>query len=62
MLRGLHREARHRELADVEIHAAEGAEEDFLRRQIHEYRIDPIDLHRAVHQRAHPIVVPDHHR
>src|SRR5262245_38519503 len=56
---GLHREARHRQFADVEIHAAEGAEEDFLGRQVHEHRIDAVDLHRAVHERTHPVVVAD---
>ena len=61
-LRRLHREARHRQFADVEIHGAEGAEEDFLRRQGHEHRVDAIDLDRPVEQRARPVVIADRHR
>ena len=61
-LRGLDREARHRQLADVEIHGAEGAEENLLRRQRHEHRIDAVDLHRAVEQRAGAVVVADRDR
>ena len=61
-LGGLHREARHRQLADVEIHAAERAEKDFLRRQIHEHRIDAVDLDRAVHERTHAVVIADRDR
>src|SRR5262249_3636543 len=56
---GLHREARHRQLADVEIHAAERTEEDFLGWQVHEHGTDAVDLHRAVHERTHPVVVAD---
>jgi hypothetical protein len=56
---GLDREARHRQFTDVEVHAAEGTEEDFLGRQVHEHRIDAVDLHRAVHERTHPVIVAD---
>jgi hypothetical protein len=45
--------------ADVEIGVAEGAEEDLLRLQQHEHRIDAVDLHAAIDQRAHPVVVAD---
>ena len=62
VLGGLHREARHRQFAEVEIDVAEGTEEDFLRRQIHEHRIDAIDLNRAVHERTHPVVITDRDR
>ena len=58
-LGGLHREARQRQFADVEVHAAEGAEEDLLGRQVHEHGIDAVDLDRAVHQRTHAVVVAD---
>jgi hypothetical protein len=61
-LRGLDREARHRQLADIEVDGAEGAEEDLLRRQRHEDRIDAVDLHRAVEERAHAIVITDRDR
>ena len=57
--RGLHRRARHRQFADVEILAAEGAEEDLLGRQRHEHRIDAVDLHRAVDHGTHPVVIAD---
>ena len=58
-VRGLHREAAHRQFADVEIGVTEGTEEDLLRLQQHEHRIDAVDLHAAVDQRAHPVVVAD---
>ena len=38
---------------------AKRAEEDFLRRQRHEHRIDAVDLHGAVDQRAVAVVVAD---
>ncbi len=57
--RGLHREARQRALADVEVLVAERAEEDFLRIELHENRIDAVDLHRAVDQRAIAVIVAD---
>jgi hypothetical protein len=56
---GFHREARHREFANIEIHAAERTEEDFLGRQVHEHRIDAVDLDRAVHQRTNAVVIAD---
>ena len=61
-LRGLDRVARHRQFADVEIHGAERAEENLLRRQHHENGVDSVDLHGAVKQRARPVVVADGHR
>ena len=62
VLRGLHREARERQFADVEFGRAEGAKEDFLRRQGHEDRIDAVDAHGAVDQRARAIIVADRDR
>ncbi len=56
---GLHREARHRQLADVEVLAAEGPEENLLGRQVHENGIDAVDLDRAVHEGTHAIIVAD---
>src|SRR5437868_3994865 len=58
-LRHLDRKARHGQFADIEIHAAKSAEENFLRRQIHEYWIDAVDLDGSVHQWPHPVVVAD---
>ena len=56
-LRGLHRRARQRQLADVELGMAERAEEDLLRLERHEHRIDAVDLHRAVGERARAVVI-----
>ena len=61
-LRGLDREARHRQFADVEIHGAKGPEENLLRRQLHEDGLDAVDLHRAVEQRTGPVIIADRHR
>ena len=58
----LYGEARQRQFADVEIHAAESAEEDLLRRQVHEYGINAVDLDRAVHERTHAVIATDRHR
>ena len=58
-LRRLHRVARHRQFADVELGGAEGAEENLLRHELHVDRIDAVDLHRAVEQRAVAVVVAD---
>jgi hypothetical protein len=58
----LDREARHRQLADIEILAAKCAEEDFFRRQIHEDRIDAVDLDSPIHERTNSVVVADGHR
>jgi len=41
--------------------SSKSAEEDFLRRQIHENRINAVDPHGSVHQRADPIIVADSH-
>ncbi len=59
--RGLDREARHRQFADIEVDRPEGAEEDLLRRQLHEHRIDPVDLNGAIEQRARPVIVTNRH-
>ena len=56
-LRGLHRGARQRQLADVELGMAERAEEDLLRVERHEHRIDAVDLHGAVGERAGAVIV-----
>src|SRR6185312_10050251 len=56
---GLDRVAAQRQLADIELGLAEGAEEDFLRLQHHEDRVDPVDLHRAVEERPHAVVIAD---
>jgi hypothetical protein len=61
-VRRLDREAAHRQLANIEVGVAERAEKDFFRFQQHEHRIDAVDLHRAIHQRAHPVVVADGNR
>src|SRR5262249_45421908 len=58
-VRRLYREAAHRQFADIEVSMAERAKEDFLGLQQHEHWIDPVDLHAAVDQRAHPVVVAD---
>src|SRR5437870_2533449 len=62
VLGGLYGEARQRQFADVEIHAAESTEEDLLRRQIHEYGINAVDLDRAVHERTHAVIATDRDR
>src|SRR5882757_479821 len=56
---GLDGEARERELADIERRLAKGAEEDLLRAERHDDRVDAVDLDRAVDQRPGPIVVSD---
>src|SRR5271169_2696045 len=58
-LRGLDREARHRQFAAVEFGMAEGAEEDFLRIERHENWIDAIDLYQPVRKRPGAIIVAD---
>ncbi len=58
-LRRLHRVARHRQFADIELGGAEGAEENLLRHELHIDRIDAVDLHRTVDQRAGAVVVAD---
>src|SRR5206468_12191114 len=45
----LHRQAAERELADVEVGLAKGAEEDFLRLERHEDRLRAVDSDGAVH-------------
>jgi hypothetical protein len=40
----------------------EGAEENLLRIQQHELRIDAVDLHQAIDQRTHPVIVADRDR
>src|SRR6516165_138375 len=55
----LDREARQRQLANVEIDTAKCAKEDLLGRQAHEDRVDAVDLHDPVHQRANPVVISD---
>jgi hypothetical protein len=40
----------------------ESTEENLLRIQQHELRIDAVDLHRAIDQWTHPIVVADRDR
>ena len=42
--------------------APEGAKEDLLGRQIHEYGIDAVDRHLAVDQRTHAVIIADCHR
>jgi hypothetical protein len=59
VLRRFDREARQRQFADIEFGGAEGAEEDLLRRQRHENRINTVDPHRAVDQRARAVIVAD---
>ena len=61
-LRRLHRVARHRQLANVELGGAEGAEENLLRHELHIDRIDAVDLHRTVDQRAGAVVIADRDR
>jgi hypothetical protein len=60
-LRRLHRMARQRQLADVELGVAEGAEEDLLRRQRHVDWIDPVDLDGAVDQGPGAVIVANGH-
>src|SRR5581483_658278 len=55
-LRGLDREARQRQLADVEFRLAKGAEENFLRRKRHAGRLDAVDLYGSVDQCTRAIV------
>jgi hypothetical protein len=57
--RGLDGEARQRQLADVEIGRAEGAEEYLLRRQRHEHGIDAVDANGPVDQRTVAVIVAD---
>ena len=56
---GFEREARQRQLANVEIHGAEGAEENFFGHEFHEHRIDAVDFDRSVDQRAVAVVIPN---
>src|SRR6185369_12671279 len=58
-LRRLHREARERQFADVEFGMTKGAEEDFFRRQGETGRLDTVDLHAAVDQRARTVIRAD---
>jgi hypothetical protein len=51
--------AAQREFADVELGMADGAEENLLRHEEREDRIDAVDLHGTVHERACAIVIPD---
>jgi hypothetical protein len=57
--RGLQREARQRQLANVEILRAEGAEEYLLRAQLHEHGIDAVDGYGSVDQGPVTVVVAD---
>src|SRR5207249_7905323 len=57
--RGAQRVARQRQLADVEVLRPEGAEEDLLRRERHEDRIDAVDPHGAVDQGTVAVIVAD---
>jgi hypothetical protein len=52
-------EAAERQLADVEIGVAEGAEEDLLGLESHEDRLHAVDPDSAVDQRANPVIVAD---
>src|ERR1700733_3857422 len=58
-LRGLHRVTRHRQFADVEFGGAEGAEENLLRHELHENRVDTVDLDDTVDQRAGAVIRAD---
>src|SRR6478735_3276590 len=50
---------RHRQFADIEFRMAEGAEENFLRIECHEYRIDAVYLYEPIAQRASAVIVAD---
>ncbi len=54
-----HHIARQRQLADVEFLMAEGPEEDLLRLEQHEDRLDTVHPNRAVHKGAHPVIIAD---
>ncbi|MNT47133.1 hypothetical protein D3C72_1838250 [compost metagenome] len=49
--------ARERQLADIEVLAAHGAEEHFLRVERHVDGIDAVDLDAAIEQRAGTVIV-----
>jgi hypothetical protein len=57
--RRLHREARQRQLADVELCETERAEEDLLRTQVHDDGVDAVDGDAAVAERAGAVVFAD---
>jgi len=52
-------EAGERQFANIEIAGAEGAKENLLGHELHEHRIDAVDLHGAIHQRPVAVVVAD---
>src|SRR5262249_56200663 len=56
---GCHGEARQGVFADNEVLGGKWAEEDFLRIELHEHRIDAVDLDGAVDQRPVAVVVTD---
>jgi len=60
-LRDLHQEAAERQLGDVELGVPEGAEEDLLRIERHEDRLDAVDADLAVDERPVAVVVADGH-
>ena len=55
----LHGGGRQRELANVKLGLPERAEEDFLWREAHEHRVDPVDLHVPIEQRTAAVVIAD---
>ena len=58
----LHGKAAEGEFADVELGVTERPEEDLLGHQQREGRVDPVDLHGPVDQRAGTIVIADRDR